>query len=368
MKLRRLALQNFRNIALASLDFPGDRTALVGANAQGKTNVLEAIGLLTALRSFRQADLSLLIAHGAAEAALRFELEHERQGATGVTLRLRPAGRELVVDGAPVTRLGDFLGRFPTVLFCSQDLQLVRGGPGLRRRWLDLVLAAMDGAYLDALQRHHRALAGRNRLLKERSDPAQLAAFEAPLAAAAAELVRARRAGVSNLSIQLAAAYAGLAHGGEPAALAYVPDADVDDPAAWTELLAAGRERDLALRTTLRGPHRDDLDLRLDGRPGRDFGSEGQQRSLVLALRLAQLGYFHERSGIRPVVLADDVLGELDPARRRRFWDALPPGLQVFATGTTAPDVVAAGGWQLWHVERGAFAAAAAPGPLEVNA
>ena len=368
MVVRHLALQHFRNIPLAALEFSGGGTAFVGGNGQGKTNVLEALGFLTALRSFRQTDHRVLIAHGQTEAALCFHVEHERLGPTTVTLRFRPDGKDVVVDETPVTRLGDILGRFPTVLFCSQDIQLLRGSPALRRRWLDLVLAAMDSAYLDALQRYHRALAERNRLLKDRPDPAQLDAFEIPLAGAAEAIGRARTAGVAELGRLVAQGYAALAPGLEVAGLSYEADVPALDDAGFRELLAGSRERDLVLKTTMRGPHRDDLDFTLDGRSSRDFGSEGQQRSLVLALRLAQLGYFHERSGIRPVVLADDVLGELDPARRRRFWDALPPGLQVFATGTTAPDVVAAGGWQLWHVERGAFAAAAAPGPLEVNA
>lgn len=356
MHLRRIALQNFRNIAWADLVVPAAGAALVGANAQGKTNLLEAVGLLTALRSFRQSENRLLIAHGQPEAALRFEVEHERLGATTVTLRLRPAEKELEVDGNRVGRFADFLGRFPTVLFSSQDNQLIRGGPGGRRRWLDLVLAAMDPHYLDALQRYHRALDGRNRLLKERADPAQLAAFEQPLAAAGAAVIRAREAGVAELAVRVRAAHAAIAPGLESADLVYdcdVPDSGREE-ALLAALLAANRERDLLLRSTSRGPHRDDIDLTLDGRSGRDFGSEGQQRSLVLALRLAQLGHFRERSGVRPVVLADDVLGELDAGRRARFWSAIEPGTQVLATGTTLP-AGADPAWAVFTVARGSF-------------
>jgi len=365
MVVRRLALQHFRNIALAALEFSGGGTAFVGSNGQGKTNVLEALGFLTALRSFRQTDHRLLIAHGQTEAALRFEVEHERLGPTTITVRLRGDAKDVVLDETPVTRLGDILGRFPTVLFSSQDIQLIRGSPALRRRWLDLVLAAMDSSYLDALQRYHRALAERNRLLKDRSDAAQLDAFEIPLAAAAEAIGRARTAGVAELAGLVAKGYAALAPGLEAAGLAYEADVPALEAGGFRELLAATRERDLAMKITLRGPHRDDLDFTLDGRSGRDFGSEGQQRSLVLSLRLAQLGYFHERSGVRPVVLADDVLGELDPERRRRFWAALAPGLQVFATGTVEPDVAATGGWQLFRVEQGTFGSAASVPPPE---
>ena len=358
MQLRRIALQNFRNIAWAELALPETGAALVGTNAQGKTNLLEAVGLLTALRSFRQSDNRLLIAHGQPEAALRFELEHERLGATTVTIRLRPDGKDVQVDETAVARYCDFLGKFPTVLFSSQDNQLIRGSPGARRRWLDLVLAAMDAGYLDALQRYHRALDGRNRLLKERADAAQLAAFERPLAEAGVAVIRARAAGAAELGARLRAAYAAIAPGQEAADLVYEPDVEECDEASLVALLAVNRERDLLMKSTTRGPHRDDIDLTLDGRSSRDFGSEGQQRSLVLAMRLAQLGHFRERSGVRPVVLADDVLGELDAGRRARFWSAIEPGTQVLATGTAVPEGVAAG-WRVFRVERGTFAAEA---------
>ena len=238
MHLRRLALQHFRNVAWAELALPAAGAALVGANGQGKTNLLEAVGLLTALRSFRQGDNRLLIAHGQPEAALRFELEHERLGATAVTLRLRPEGKEVEVDGTKVVRFGDFLGRFPTVLFSSQDNQLIRGSPSARRRWLDLVLAAMDANYLDVLQRYHRALDGRNRLLKERAEAAQLAAFEQPLAAAGAAVVRARVAGVSALGARVRAAYAAIAPAQESADLVYESDVAEGDEASLAALFA----------------------------------------------------------------------------------------------------------------------------------
>jgi DNA replication and repair protein RecF len=355
MQLCRIALQNFRNIAWAELELPPAGAAMVGPNAQGKTNLLEAVGLLTALRSFRQSDNRHLIAHGQPEAALRFDLEHEKMGTTVVTIRLRPNGKEVHIDNNPPARFADFLGRFPTVLFSSQDNQILRGGPAGRRRWLDLVLAAMDNEYLDALQRYHRALEGRNSLLKQQADPAQLAAFESPLAEAGARLIALRVAGVAQLSSRLRQTYAVIAPGQEAADLVYEPDVASDtDTDGLVALWTASRQRDLSMRTTSRGPHRDDFDLTVDGRSARDFGSEGQQRSLVLGLRLAQLGHFHDRSGVLPVVLADDVLGELDPGRRGRFWAAIPTGVQVLATGTTVPEA-AAPGWSVFRVENGAF-------------
>jgi DNA replication and repair protein RecF len=354
MRLRRITLQHFRNIMLAELALAGPRQFFHGANGQGKTNLLEAVGLVTALRSFRASDARLLIAHGQREAAIGLEVEHERLGVTRVVIRLRADGKEVACDGERVTRLGDYLGRFPTVVFSSQDLQLVRGAPAARRRWLDLTLAAMDADYLAALQTYHRALAERNSLLKLGRPDDELAAFEPPLASAAATLAAKRAVGAAELAVHLAVAYARLADGAETPALRHAPDLAAGDAAAWLAVLTKNRERDRQWRATIAGPHRDDLELTLDGRAARDFGSEGQQRALMLALRLAQAEFFRTRSGVEPLLLADDMLGELDPARRRRFWAALGEGRQVLATGTQLPDAEV-GAWQQFAVAGGVF-------------
>lgn len=354
MRLRSIALQHFRNIAAARLELSGRLHWLAGPNGQGKTNLLEAAGFITALRSFRAADARHLVAHGAAEAAIACELEHEVEGDSRLTIRLRPGGKEVWLEATRLTRLADLIGRFPTVVFSSQDQQLVRGAPGGRRRWLDLTLAVTDAAYLAALQRYHRALAERNALLKRDAADAQLAAFEHVLAESGATLVTARTAGLAALAGVLTAAYSKIADNAEPAGFAYAPDAAEGDPAGWRNRLAAGRARDRMTRATGCGPHRDDFDFLLHGRPARDFASEGQQRALVLSLRLAQAAWFRERGKVQPVLLADDVLGELDPVRRERFWAAVPGEAQVIATGTTAPDA-AQGPWQVFNVAGGTF-------------
>ncbi len=359
MRLRTLTLQHFRNIAFARLELAGRRQFFLGANGQGKTNLLEAAGFMTALRSFRTGDARVLIAHGQEEAAIAWAVEAERGGETEVTVRLRPESKEVQCDGLRVSRLADYLGRFPTVVFSSQDQALVRGAPALRRRWLDLALAGLDAAYLRALQVFHRALAERNSLLKQgRTGADELGAFERVLAPAAAGLIAKRAAAVSELAAGMEKFYAQLAADAEPAGLAYAPSFAGADAAAVAAMLEKNRERDAQWRATLAGPHRDDVDFIVAGRPARDFASEGQQRSLVLALRLAQAEFFQKKSGVMPVLLADDVLGELDPARRRRFWAALAPETQVIATGTSLPEGEAAGEWQSFVVRGGQFGAA----------
>jgi DNA replication and repair protein RecF len=356
MRIRQLTLRHFRNVGFAALPFVGRQQFLVGANGQGKTNLLEAAGLVTALRSFRAADTRLLIAHGESEAGVACELEHEVERETRVTITLRTTGKEVWTDAARLTRLSEYLGRFPTVVFSSQDLQLVRGAPSLRRRWLDLTLASIDAHYLRTLQAFTRALAGRNALLKQGGgSDGELAAFDQTLAPVAAELIRLRADGVARLGAGFDAAYDRLTQSGERAAIRYAPDLEEAEADALAARWQAGRARDRMMRTTINGPQRDDLDFRVHDRAARDFASEGQQRSLVLALRLAQAAWYQSRSGVRPVLLADDVLGELDPERRKRFWAGLDPESQVLATGTCLPDAEL-GAWQVFRVQGGTFA------------
>jgi DNA replication and repair protein RecF len=364
VRFASVTLQGFRNIALAEVRLDGRRTFLCGANAQGKTSFLEALGYVTALRSFRGAESRALVGLNQPQAGLAFAIEHEQFGESRVTITLAAAGRDVMWEQGKVTRLADFIGRFPTVAFWSQDNQFLRGSPSLRRRWLDLTLAAMDPAYLLALQGYTRAVAERNIMLKHGNrDAGAIAAFEHELGVHAARLVAARNAGVAALSDHFRTAHARLSPAGDPAtgrpaentALVYAPDTAAATAAEFAALQARNRPRDSLLKSTERGPHRDDVEVLLNGRPAKQFASEGQQRSLVIALRLAQAAYFKAKGGVTPVLLCDDVLGELDPARRERFWASLEHDPQVIATGTSLPPD--AGAWQVLQVENGVIRA-----------
>ena len=357
MRFRSVTLQGFRNLPLVSVELAGRRTFLCGANAQGKTNFLEAAGYVTALRSFRGAETRALIGLGQPQAGLAFTVEHEQFGESRITVTLTVQGREVMWEQGRVTRLAEFIGKFPTVVFSSQDDQFLRGAPALRRRWLDLTLAAMDPAYLTTLQSYTRAVAERNMLLKQGGrDAGALAAFEHELAAHAVVLVARRATGAGELNELFRLAHARLVPEGETAGLVYAPDTMVGTQEEFAAALAAARPRDILLKATERGPHRDDLELLLTGRPAKQFASEGQQRCLVIALRLAQAAYFKAKGGVTPVLLCDDVLGELDPVRREKFWAALDGDPQVIATGTSPPP--ADRGWQVLTVEGGRIVSA----------
>jgi DNA replication and repair protein RecF len=356
MRFVTVTLQNFRNLSLVRVKLEGRCTFLVGANGQGKTNILEALGYITALRSFRGAEPRSLLALGQTGADMGFVVEHERFGESRITVSLGAEGRSVEWDQGKVTRLADFIGKFPTVVFCSQDSQLLRGPPALRRRWLDLTLAAMDANYMNALQSYTRAVAERNILLKQGSrDQGQMEAFENEAAGHAVKVVAARHAGVAALSGYFSQAHARLVPEGraETAALIFAPDTAAATREDFAAVLAKTRPRDLLLKSTERGPHRDDVELLQGGRPARMFASEGQQRCLVIALRLAQAAYFRTKGDVEPVLLCDDVLGELDPSRRMRFWASLDGEPQVIATGTIPPEGDYR--WQLLQVTDGAI-------------
>jgi len=351
MRFLNLRLQDFRNVAFAELGLAADRSFLLGQNGQGKSNLLEALGLVTALRSFRTQNMAALLKQGAAGYTAVYEIEHDQQGRTELEIRSGAGGRVVLLDGERVTRLGEFLGRFPVVPLSSGDLMILKGSPAERRRFLDLTLSAIDREYYHALRHYHRGVAERNRLLKKGGSAAELSAFEAEIAPHALTVVTKRLAGVARLREVLTEVYSGIAEADEGPELNFRPSLECEDVAAIRDLLERHRKRDQIIGSTQKGPHRDDFSLALRVGGAKEFASDGQQRGLCVALRIAQARIFQQRLGIAPVLLADDVLGELDPCRKAGFWRACPPELQIIATGTELPSD--AERWAIWDVSGG---------------
>jgi len=355
MRFTHVRLRDFRNIAFADIDLDADRVFLTGGNGQGKSNLLEALGWVTALRSFRGASPKVVARRGGEGFAAVHEIRHEREGELSLEVAGGADARCAAVDGEPVERLGDWMGRFPAVAMSSGDLMLLRGGPGERRRFMDVLLSMTNPAYFADLRRYHRGVAERNRLLKEAASDAELAAFEADMGARAARLVTRRSEAAAWLRERVEARYAWIAEADEGPSFAYAPDVEAGDAEAFARRLRDERSRDRALGLTRRGPHRDDFPVALEVGGARDFASDGQQRGLCLALRMAEANYLREALGIAPVVLADDVLGELDPSRETGFWKACDRDLQTIATGTDAARLGDASGWSLIEVREGEF-------------
>ena len=333
MHLAQLKLRDFRNYARLDAQFTPGLHLLLGDNAQGKTNILEAIYLLSTLRSFRAVGGAQMVRHG--QKGYFVAARVVAQGDRDIKLYWSVEQRKISLDSQPVRRLGDFLGVLRSVVFCTEDLQLIKGTPPQRRRFLDLLLAQTNPAYLPLLQRYARALRSRNALLKQRPlDEAALAGFTHELVRAGEQIIAWRRELLPRVSPLARLAFRRISRDAEDLLIEYHSSVGGD----FAVELARSKTRERAYRSTLVGPHRDDLRLLLDGKPAAKFASEGQKRSLAIALKMAQAEYFSGMHGAPPVLLIDDVMGELDARRRSAFLPMLERShnarSQVFMTCT----------------------------------
>ncbi len=353
MHLAHLRLRDFRNYARLDVDFVPGFHLLLGDNAQGKTNILEAIYLIATLRSFRGVGGAQMIRHGQKGYFVGGKVVG--QGEHDIKMYWSNTERSLTLDAQPVRKLTDYLGVLRTVVFCTEDLQLVKGAARARRRFLDLLLYQTHPTYLPLLQRYTRALRSRNALLKQPApDPVALDGFSRELVKAGEEIIRLRRELVPKLSPLARLAYRRLSNEAEELRLDYQPSVKRD----FNVELAQSRQREAAYRSTLIGPHRDDLQLLLNDRSAAQFGSEGQKRTLAIALKLAQAEYLTGLHGAPPVLLIDDIMGELDAKRRNAFLPLLQRAEQahgqVFMTATEEHwPAEPAQALQRWRVKEG---------------
>ena len=319
MLVRKIGLQNFRNITSAFVELAPGTNFFMGLNGQGKTNFLESLSMLTALRSFRAHETIALIQHEHSQAALFFEIDHEVLGIIEIELKLYKENKLKYVsmNGLKISKLSDFIGLFPTVTLCDNDRLLLQGAPSERRRFLDVTLSTMDPHYLNSLQAYHQALQQRNCLLKQSQlSNAVLAPFEHLLAEHGHVLFQKRSLGLESLCPNFTMAYSIITNNlKEVPELIYRPNIKIENPDTYIHYLAENRNRDHLLKSTQIGPHRDDFIIKIKGRLADTFASEGQQRGLVLSLKYAQLLCFQNTLGIMPLLLADDVLGPLDSNR-----------------------------------------------------
>jgi DNA replication and repair protein RecF len=353
MRIEVLRLWDLRIYAAASFRPSPGTTLVVGGNGSGKSTLLEAAGLFSTLSSSRAGSLKVLVRDGCEEGGTRLET---MEGAS-LEVRLRSGRSVLRVGGSPAAAK-DFLGRFRSVLFTPEDLDLVRGEPSLRRRAIDDLLVQLRPRYRSIRQEFERALRQRNAALRDGLErEAEL--YSAPLAQAAAAVLEARRSVAEDIHPAAHELYGELADRGE-LDLEYRDTSAADGRggealvAHFLRIYKEGLRTDLERGRTMIGPHRDDLDILLDGREARWYASRGEQRSATLAFRLAEL-----RLLPGAVLLLDDVLSELDPERRRRVFE-VTAGTQTVVT-TTDPDAVPAAAKveSVWRVERGSLEEAA---------
>lgn len=350
MQITELTLRSYRSYETLHLAFDPGVQIFLGANAQGKTNIIEALYYAAFGRSHRTSSDAELIRVGAdgAHIGLSFR-RHDVPGELSFTFA-RGARRRITYAGESL-RQRDLVGLLPMVLFSPEDLFLVKGAPALRRRYLDAELSQASPAYYGELLRYTRILKQRNAVLKDIRErlaaPDDLSPWDAQLARSAAYIVTRRIAAVAQLGALSARVQAVLA-AGEELALAYeIAGAGAEDFAEddmteslhvwYNKMLCEGRARDIVRAATGVGPHLDDLVLRVGGMSLRSYGSQGQQRTGALALKLAELFYLQENIGEAPILLLDDVMSELDADRRRALLDFIRhEHIQTFITATDA--------------------------------
>lgn len=311
------------------MELPPGLTVLAGANAQGKTSVLESICVLLRLQSPRTARLADLVQTGAEGFSVKGTFDGRRLQVSYADGRRRQS-----CDGHPLPRGLDYLAEAGRVVWMgSDDRQLVRGSGSHRRRYLDFLASQLYPDYRTALLRYERVLRARNALLRRhpRPDWAVIAAHDPILVREGELLVRRREELCTRLGGLVAISHSAIGGHAEGFVMRYRPSAP---PTAFGEYLNRAREADFVRRQTTVGPHRDDVELEVEGRPAAVFASEGQQRTLALALKLAQAASLKEASGTDPLILLDDVFGELDRERRKALFAALPADGQRILTTT----------------------------------
>ena len=358
MYIKDLSLLNFRNIQDTTISFGKKINILYGDNAQGKTNLLEAVYICSTGRSHKTHIEGQLVKFGYDEAHIRTficgECSNDR-----IDVHVKKDNRKgMAINGLAVKKMSDFFGTLHVVMFSPEDLRLVKGGPSERRRFMDMQLSQLRPAYFYALQRAVRTLNQRNALLKEIArNPSLLPTldmWDEQLARVGAVICENRREAVDKLAQLARSAHLSLTGGREELNLRYVSQvADAQNVyEALLERLARARSEDLRRMTTTVGVHRDDIAITIDGREARTFASQGQQRSAVLSLKLAQLEWAGQESGEAPILMLDDVMSELDPNRRRQLIERIDR-VQTFVTCTDLSDLAGAKQGAVYRVEKG---------------
>jgi DNA replication and repair protein RecF len=370
MYLAELHLRAFRNYEEIHLRFSPGLNVVYGDNAQGKTNLLEAMYFLATGKSHRTSKDQELVQDGVPTLTAKARVMRST-GELSLELNLGLETRkQLKINGIPEKKIARLVGNLAAVFFSPDDLQLLKGPPAGRRRFLDIELAQLSQTYLFHLMSYNKVLAQRNTLLKQEGlDQALLTIYDEQLIGAGAQLVARRAQAVQRLASLSKHFHALLSEGKENLRLEYqtqgakigtVPQA-AEVAERLSALLQQRRREEIRRQMTLVGPHRDDLGFWINERDARQYGSQGQQRTAVLALKLAELQFMTDELGEPPILLLDDVASELDPHRRHYLLNAVKEGVQTFVSCTDLEDLMV----RKWPVEHQLFRVKA--GTVEVD-
>lgn len=393
MKINGLILENFRNYEKLEVDFDESRNILVGENAQGKTNLVEAIYMTAFAKSFRTNNASDMIRFGAKTGRINAFVESE-EIEKSINITLRPDGKKMIQkDGKAIKRTADLLNTVVVIVFTPDDLRIIKDSPEKRRAFINRELSQMRPRYYEQLRRYNEALKEKNALLKgffnvkkktftradnlslndiesagkdgvnpydnsRRYNEDLLDIYDRQLADAGYELIRYRMEFVEMLSEEAAEIMRNISDGREQLEIRYKTACDFVTASEGRDILFSqikhNRDRDIYNGSATLGPHRDDIEFYINGNDARKFGSQGQQRTIALSLKFAEIRIARQMLGEAPVLLLDDVLSELDPGRQR-FLISEIDDVQLFITSAELADEVrsALRGGTLFRIEEG---------------
>lgn len=346
MHLNKLALKNFRNYQELQLDFPKNLTIFLGENAQGKTNLLESIYVLAMTRSHRTNNEQELINWQADFAQISGVLQ-KRTSQLPLELTISKKGRKTKVNHIEQKKLSSYVGQMNVILFAPEDLSLVKGAPAMRRKFLDMEIGQIDPIYLYNLVQYQGVLKQRNQFLKQASpDPIYLDILSEQLADFGSQVLLARRKFVERLEFWANQLHQKISQEKEVLTIQYdatVPLAAATDVRAIKEsfltTLKSKEKNERFRQTTLAGPHRDELRFAINGMDVQTYGSQGQQRTTALSVKLAEIDLMKEETGEFPILLLDDVMSELDDSRQLHLLETIEGKVQTFLTTTTLAHV-----------------------------
>ena len=325
--LAELQLRNFRCFESLRVELAPGFNFFLGRNGQGKTSILEAACVLLRLQSQRSSTLGPVVRFGENSFGVSGRIENHRLEFRYSTLR-----RKVSIDEIEQRTFGEYLSQARVVSFANTDIELVRGGSDSRRRYLDFLGSQIDPLYRPSLRAYERALRSRNALLKSpQPRPREIAAYDQPLIEHGLKLGAMRGRLVAALGPLAAQAHQAISGVEENLGLRFAPGNEAD----FARDLSDSHSQELRLRQTIVGPHRDDIELLVQGKKAPQFASEGQQRTVALALKIAQAKLFAQEEQEPPLLLIDDVFGELDPIRRNALLAHLPADAQKLVTATT---------------------------------
>lgn len=338
MFVKKIYLSNFRNYSYAEIDLKEGTNVIYGANAKGKTNILEAVCVMSTVRSHRGAKENEMIMFGKERSAVKIEYSARQRMNIGKIIFSKDKKRQALLNGVYAAKTSEIIGNLKTVIFCPEDLKLVKGSPGERRRMMDLGICQLRQKYFHSLSTYYKILEQRNKLLKENPESEMLWVWDEKLIDSGTDIVWYRYSYIEQLSVKVKEILKNLS--GENIDISYSCGFECEDfkskekiKDSFKKELEENIEREKKFGISLVGPHRDDFKIFLDGFLAKHFASQGQQRSVALSLKMAEASLISDDTGETPVLLLDDVLSDLDESRRSYILNNIK-GMQVVITCT----------------------------------